>query len=390
MPSAEELKRQAEEQERLQKEREATAAAVSSFDAGGGVGAVVGPGAASEGGGSTPRPASYTPSGDVAGYDYESPQAIIDFLKRQQAEETVRLGRLGYEGQTIYDTQAGLADERINTILGGLLAEAGRYQDATIPGFAGGYESTAAGAAPDQQAVAGQYGALKQLQALSSPEVTAKEKFLMEQSRQAQEQDQRGYRDAVLENLAQRGALGSGGEIAALLGSQQETGQRRMLEDLGTRAGAVDRSMRAIEASGNLAGDIREGSFGEAFKRGTAADDAAAFNKDLQSQYDQWSTEQLDKQARDRWGRGLDIAATGAAAVQDSYNRGVGGINYRGNIITGSQVPGQRATTSAVVDTLNRSRAEEQAREAAEALKPKKRSVEEFLLDPVGLLKITE
>lgn len=391
MASPEELKKLAEAQEAERKRREETAAAAAAYESSGGMGGVVGSGAASESGGGIPvvqapkAPAKPGPGGDVPGYDYSSPDAIIDFLKESQDKQDRRLDELISAGTADYRQNAELADTDVAQILADLKGADAGFQDAELPGFAGGYESQGANAYADNMAIGAQYGTLAKLQELSDPSVTAKEQFMMEQSRMAQEGDQRAYRDAIINNLSQRGALGSGGEIAALLGSQQETGQRRMLEDLGTRAGAVDRSMRALESSGQLAGDIRGSSFEESFKRGTAADDAAAFNADLKSQYDQWTTKLKQDQAKDAWGRDIDIASTGAAAVQDRFNRGVADTNFEGNIVTGSQIPGQQQTTSAVVDTLNKSRAERLAKEAADALKPEERGWGQKLLDPLDI-----
>lgn len=339
-------------------------------------------------------PGEYVPTGEVAGYDYSAPEEIIKYLKEQQAGQDKRLDDLISSGTADYQTNAAQADAGVDYILSGLMGEAGRFQDAKLPKFAGGYESAAAKAKTDITGMQGQYDALRKLQGLTDPEVTAKEQFMMEQSRRSQEGDQRAYRDAVLENLADRGASGSGAEIAAMLGAQQETGQRRMLEDLGTRAGAVDRSMQALDMSGQLSGDIREAGFNESFKRGTAADDAAAFNADLRSAYDQWTTKLKQDQAKDRWGRTVDIASTGASAIQDRFNRGIADTNFAGNVITGSQIPGQQQTTSSVVATLDKQRSERLAKEAADkaaaALKPEQRSFGEFVLDPIGLFQTTK
>jgi hypothetical protein len=131
------------------------------------------------------------------------------------------------------------------------------------------------------------------------PEVTAKEQFLMEQARVQEEMDRRSAMDAALRDLEFRGARSGGAEIAALTGAQQITSQNRMLQDLGTQAGAVDRSMQAMEGYGRTADRMRTASFDEDFKRGTAADEISMWNKEALADYNMWRDE-FTQTERDR------------------------------------------------------------------------------------------
>jgi hypothetical protein len=97
-----------------------------------------------------------------------------------------------------------------------------------------------------------QLSALSQYGALTSPEVTAKEQFLYEQQRQKQEQEEKASRDALMQDYRLRGMGGSGAELANVLQSGQQNSQERLLGDLGTQAGAVDRSMQALAGYGGL------------------------------------------------------------------------------------------------------------------------------------------
>lgn len=93
-----------------------------------------------------------------------------------------------------------------------------------------------------------------------SPQLTAEERFIYEKQRQIEEQDRRGYVDAKMRDLANRGQLGSGHEIGANLGAQQITSQNRVLGDLGALANAVQRQMNALAQHGNISTNMRNAS----------------------------------------------------------------------------------------------------------------------------------
>jgi hypothetical protein len=98
----------------------------------------------------------------------------------------------------------------------------------------------------DPEAYAAAVDARNQFKALTTPEVTAAERFIYEQARGQQEQDERANRAAVQSDFRQRGIASAGAEVgAAALGGQQ-TSQNRLLSDLGAQALAVNRSMQAL------------------------------------------------------------------------------------------------------------------------------------------------
>jgi hypothetical protein len=156
------------------------------------------------------------------------------------------------------ENAAGLAWEQDQAALGDLLGDLDGYDPLTASDYVG------------------------------DPTVTAKERFLMESARIQEEQDRSAAMEAALRDLEYRGARSGGAEIAALTGAQQITSQNRLLQDLGTQAGAVDRSMNALDQYGRIAGQMRDSSFNEDFSRGSAADAASEFNKNLLSDYNAW------------------------------------------------------------------------------------------------------
>lgn len=104
--------------------------------------------------------------------------------------------------------------------------------------------------------LAAQQSALQQYGALTSPQATAKEKFLYEQQREAQEQQEAASRAALMNDYRVRGVGGSGMELGSILQAGQQNSQQRLLGDLGTQAGAVDRSMQALAGYGNLSSQM--------------------------------------------------------------------------------------------------------------------------------------
>lgn len=111
--------------------------------------------------------------------------------------------------------------------------------------------------------IAHQNLALNKLLPLTDMQMTAQERFMMEQAEQNREMTMRGGMMAALRNLATRGQLGSGHEIGALLGMQQNTSQERVLGDLGAEANAIDRQMKALGMYSGLSTDMRNAGFAE-------------------------------------------------------------------------------------------------------------------------------
>lgn len=75
---------------------------------------------------------------------------------------------------------------------------------------------------------------------------TAEERLMRELARRSMETDLRAQRETVAQNLKERGAYGSGAEMASFLGGQQELAQRRALEEMAAGANAQKRAMAAL------------------------------------------------------------------------------------------------------------------------------------------------
>lgn len=90
--------------------------------------------------------------------------------------------------------------------------------------------------------------------------------------------DERGRREAALSRVRARGQLGSGMELAAQLGGNQEAVTARHLAGVTAAGSAQDRALQAIIAGGNLGGNMRTQEFSEKSKAAAAADEIAKWN----------------------------------------------------------------------------------------------------------------
>lgn len=88
----------------------------------------------------------------------------------------------------------------------------------------------------------------------------------------------RGRGEAILSDLARRGQLGSGMEIAARQAANQAEGDRAATTALDIESQRRRRALEALSGAGNLAGDIERDEFGMASDVAQAADKIRLFN----------------------------------------------------------------------------------------------------------------
>ena len=238
------------------------------------------------------------------------------------------------------------------------------------PTYKGGYTSAAGSASADPLSILGQYEAASKFRSLSDPTLTAAERSMMEISRRKQERDQRSARTAALSGLRGRGFASGGDEIAALLGSQQETGERRMLEDTVARGQAVGRSMDALKGYGDITGKIRDQSFDESHKRGTALDATSQFNIQQRQDYDAFVAELQQKELQNKFDRSSSLFERGRAVTGDKYKRGVADETFQLDAIGKAPGGGSSGSSSTLgfVDLLKSIEGSRQADEAAQMM----------------------
>lgn len=103
-------------------------------------------------------------------------------------------------------------------------------------------------------------------------------------------QADRGRREAILQNSAQRGMGGSGMELLAQLDSSQAATDRQSQEGLDVAGMAQDRALQAMMQGGSLAGNIRGQDYSEDSQRAAAMDAISKFNAGTINSNNQYNT----------------------------------------------------------------------------------------------------
>lgn len=101
---------------------------------------------------------------------------------------------------------------------------------------------------------------------------------------------ERGAREAVLSNAAERGVSGSGLELMAQLKNQQDSASRQSDRDTEVAAEAEQRALDALVNSGNMAGNIRGQDFTEASRIAEAKDRINQFNTENLNRFNIYNT----------------------------------------------------------------------------------------------------
>lgn len=120
--------------------------------------------------------------------------------------------------------------------------------------------------------------ALQKLQERGEQGLTATERAALGDIRRGSEGAERSRQQGILQNMAERGAGGSGAELAARLQSSQSEANRASAEGDRLAAMAEQRALEAISQGGALAGNIRGQEFNEESAKAQAADEIARFN----------------------------------------------------------------------------------------------------------------
>lgn len=207
---------------------------------------------------------------------------------------------------------------------------------------AGGALDVTNGAA-SPEAYDAQKQSLAKMQSLSDPAVTAQEKFLYEQQRDKEEQDQRGSRAAVMQNLRQRGMSGSGMELTDQLGSDQITSQNRLLGDLGTQATAVARAQANLQNAGQLStamvGQGNQVAQGNQTVRAGSAQAQGQLASDVRGQSDLMSRFNADaSNSNSQFNAGQEQDASKTNALLRESNNEFNANAYNVNQVTNAQL----------------------------------------------------
>ncbi len=131
----------------------------------------------------------------------------------------------------------------------------------------------------DPKLVNAQLSALKSLQDISdNGGMTLTDKANLQDISDTAMTQQKGAREAIIQNAAQRGVAGSGLELAAQLQNQQNSAVNQNKQDLDVAAQAQARALQAIQQSGTLAGNINNQQFEQESAKAAAQDAINKFN----------------------------------------------------------------------------------------------------------------
>lgn len=133
--------------------------------------------------------------------------------------------------------------------------------------------------------------------------LTANERAKREGARRDAGQWLRGQREADMADLAERGMLGGGAEIATMLGNRQAAADRISREDLDTAAYAEERALNALLKGQDAAEGIYDDRWAEDTYVAEARDSVNQKNKDIlntaEKEWMEWVRGQYDKSARE-------------------------------------------------------------------------------------------
>ena len=130
----------------------------------------------------------------------------------------------------------------------------------------------------DQSDIQAQANALKQLQDVSTQGMTQADAAAMRQTNRQASSDDIARRKAILNDMAMRGTLGSGAELAAQLDSVQKAQDQEAQQNDKMLQQMQANRLAAIAQTGQLSGQARSQDFGEKSARAQAADAINQFN----------------------------------------------------------------------------------------------------------------
>jgi hypothetical protein len=175
-------------------------------------------------------------------------------------------------------------------------------------------------------------------------------------------QADRGRREAILQNMQQRGFGGSGNELLAQLSSSQAATDRSAQEGLNIAGMAQQRALDAMMQSGNLAGGIRGQDFGEQARIADARDAVSRFNAGVQNNANQFNAGAANNMSQFNTGQAnnmgqfnasgkFDASKTNAANTMNNNQFNAGQVNQAGMFNTS----GRQAAANSQVDARNKS-----------------------------------
>lgn len=168
-----------------------------------------------------------------------------------------------------------------------------------------------------------QMDALNSLKGISdSGGVTAGDQANLSQIASNEGAQQKGARDAILQNAAARGVGGSGAELLAQLQNQQSSATRQNQQDLGVAGQAQARALQALQSAGQLGSQLQTNQFNQQAEVGKANDAINQFNAQNQQQTGMYNTQAANAAQAQNLANSQNIANQNTAIhnQQTQYN----------------------------------------------------------------------
>lgn len=131
---------------------------------------------------------------------------------------------------------------------------------------------------PDRQLVESELRALSDLQLAGEEGFTTEDRARMEALRSRVAQDEKARQASILQQMAQRGTLDSGAQLAAQLGSSQAATQRAAQEALQMGAQQAQARRGALSQAADLSSRMQGRQFQQAAQKASAKDRISQFN----------------------------------------------------------------------------------------------------------------
>ncbi len=175
-----------------------------------------------------------------------------------------------------------------------------------------------------------QMAALTKMMGMSEGGLSAQDRLRLNDTRRTIAGDTHAADEQILQQMAQRGAGGSGAELAARIMSSQGQADRaaRAGDEIAAQANA--QALQAMMNSGTMGGQIREQDFGEQARKAEAADAVNRFNAANQQQVVSRNTSaRNDAQGANLTSKQrIADANVGTHNYQDQYNKNLIVDNY--------------------------------------------------------------
>lgn len=123
-----------------------------------------------------------------------------------------------------------------------------------------------------------QMDALASLQEIGEGGLTASDKAALSGIQRDEQTAARGAREAIIADAQAKGMGGSGLELMAQLKNQQDAATRQSIRDTDVAGMAQDRALAAIQAAGQMGGQMQSTDFNQQFQQGQAQDAINQFN----------------------------------------------------------------------------------------------------------------